>query len=97
MHIFSAAVKMPSVCIVLTNAAEQDWEIHQIDTKNVYLQALLKETIIMRPPPGVSNPEQEGKVVHLLKGFTDSNRLGADGTRSSPNFWCLIWTLNSQH
>jgi hypothetical protein len=26
---FSAAVKMLSVCVVLANAAEQDWEIHQ--------------------------------------------------------------------
>lgn len=30
---FSAAVKMPSVCVVLANAAEQDWEIHQIDMR----------------------------------------------------------------
>src|ERR1700749_382576 len=31
---FSAAVKMPSVHVVLANAAEQDWEIHQIDVKS---------------------------------------------------------------
>lgn len=30
---FSAAVRMPPVCVVLENAAEQDWEIHQIDMK----------------------------------------------------------------
>ena len=47
---FSAAEKMPTVCIVLANAAEQDWEIEHIDVKSAYLNAPLKETIYMRPP-----------------------------------------------
>ena len=64
---FLAAVKMPSVHVVLGNAAEQNWEIHQIDVKSAYLQAPLKETIYMRPPCGVLMPGQEGKVSRLLK------------------------------
>jgi len=47
---FSAAVKMPTICIVLANAAEQDWEIEHVDVKSAYLNALLKETIYMKPP-----------------------------------------------
>ena len=42
---FSAAVKAPTVRVVLANAAERDCEIHQIDVKSAYLQAPLKETI----------------------------------------------------
>ena len=38
------------LCIISVNAAEEDWKIHQIDVKSAYLQALLKETIYMRPP-----------------------------------------------
>ena len=49
METFSAAVKMLSVHVVLVNATEQDWEIHQIDVKSAYLQAPLKETIYLRP------------------------------------------------
>ena len=41
-------VYISNIHVVLANAAEQDWEIHQIDVKSAYLQALLKETIYMR-------------------------------------------------
>ena len=47
---FSAAAKMPTVCIVLANAVEQDREIEHVDVKSAYLNALLKETIYMKPP-----------------------------------------------
>ena len=73
---FSAAVKMPSVRVVLANAAERDWEIHQIDVKSAYLQAPLKETIYMRPPRGVLKPGQEGKVCRLLKGLYGLKQAG---------------------
>jgi hypothetical protein len=48
METFLAASKMPSVHVVLANATQQDWEIHQKDVKSAYLQAPLKETIYMR-------------------------------------------------
>ena len=94
---FSAAVKMPSVHVVLANTAERDWEIHQIDVKSVYLQAPLKETIYMRPPHGVLKPGQEGKVCCLLKACMDLNRLDMGGTKSSPKSWWANWVLNGQH
>ena len=45
METFSAAAKMPTVHVVLMNAAHQDWEIEHIDIKSVYLDAPLKEEI----------------------------------------------------
>ena len=50
---FSAAAKMPTVRVVLANAAHQDWEIEHIDVKSAYLNAKLKEIIYMKPPRGV--------------------------------------------
>ena len=44
---FSAAAKMPTIHVVLVNAAHQDWEIEHIDVKSVYLNAPLKEEIYM--------------------------------------------------
>jgi hypothetical protein len=76
METFSAAVKMPTVRVVLANAAERDWEIHQIDVKSAYLQAPLKETIYMRPPHGVLKPGQEGKVCRLIKGLYGLKQAG---------------------
>ena len=64
---FATIAKLPSVRAVLTNAASQGWEIHQIDVKNAYLNAKLSETIYMRPPPRCLKPGQEGKVCKLIK------------------------------
>ena len=47
---FSSAAKMPTVWVVLVNAATQDWEIEHVDVKSVYLNATPKETIYMKPP-----------------------------------------------
>jgi Reverse transcriptase (RNA-dependent DNA polymerase) len=60
---FSATTKMPTVHVVLGNAAEQDWEIEHINIKSAYLNAPLKETIYMKPPWGVLKLGQEGIVL----------------------------------
>jgi hypothetical protein len=73
---FSATAKMPTVRVVLGNAAEQDWEIEHIDIKSAYLNAPLKETIYMKPPQGVLKPGQEGKVCRLLKGLYGLKQAG---------------------
>ena len=73
---FSATVKMPSVCAILANTAERDWEIHQIDVKSAYLCAPLKERIFMKPPRGILKPGQEGKVCRLLKGLYGLKQAG---------------------
>ena len=59
---FSAAAKLPSVRVVLANAAMLDWEIHQVDIKSAYLNAPFKETVYMKIPWGAAKPNQEGKV-----------------------------------
>ena len=66
---FSATAKMPTVCVVLANAAHQNWEIEHVDIKSAYLNAPLKEEIYMQPPQGVLEPGQEGMVLRLLKGL----------------------------
>ena len=73
---FSAAAKMPTVRVVLANAAHQDWEIEHVDVKSAYLNAPLKETIYMKPPRGVLKPGQEGKVLRLLKGLYGLKQAG---------------------
>lgn len=39
---------MPSVWVVLANAMEHNWEIHHVDIKSAYLNALLQETVYMK-------------------------------------------------
>jgi hypothetical protein len=73
---FSAAAKMPTVRVVLANAAEQDWEIEHVDVKSAYLNAPLEEVIYMKAPRGVLKPGQEGKVLRLLKGLYGLKQAG---------------------
>ena len=45
METFSATAKMPTVRVVLANAAHQDWEVEHVDVKSAYLNTPLKEEI----------------------------------------------------
>ena len=67
---------MPTVRVVLANAAHQDWEIEHIDVKSTYLNTKLKETIYMKPPRGVLKAGQEGTVLRLKKGLYGLKQAG---------------------
>ena len=56
---FAMAAKMPSICMVLGNATQQDWEIYQVDVKSMYLNAPLEEEVYMVPPAGLLKLGQE--------------------------------------
>ena len=73
---FSSVAKMPTVQVILANAATQDWEIEHVDVKSAYLNATLKETIYMKLPQGVLKPGEEGKVCHLVKGLYGLKQAG---------------------
>ena len=67
---------MPTVRVILANAAVNDWEINHIDVKSTYLNAPLEETVYMKLPHGVLKPGQEGKVCRLLKGLYGLKQAG---------------------
>jgi len=47
-------------------AANLDWELHQLNIKNAFLNGDLEEEIFMRIPPGF---EEKGKVCKLIKSL----------------------------
>ena len=59
---FVAGVKLTSERTILTYAAREDWEIHQVDVTGVHLNADLNEVIYMKPPPDYLKKGQEGMV-----------------------------------
>ena len=73
---FSSTAKMPTVQVVLVNAATQDWEIEHVDVKSAYLNATLKEMIYMKLPRGVLKSGEEGKVCRLVKGLYGLKQAG---------------------
>lgn len=68
-EVFAPVVKLDSVRAVLTYAATNDLEIHQMDVKNAYLNGVLEEEIYMRQPEGFEVPGTEGKVLRLRKAL----------------------------
>ena len=59
--------KMPSIWVVLAIATQQDWEMHQVDVKSAYLNALLDEEVYMLPPARIHKHGEENVVCKLKK------------------------------
>ena len=66
---FSPVARLDSMRILLALAAQEDWEIHQIDVKTAFLNGELDEEIYMQQPEGYSRTGQEIKVCLLLKAL----------------------------
>ena len=82
---------MPTIQVILANAATQDWEIEHVDVKSVYLNVMLKETIYMKPPQGVLKPGEEGKVCRLVKGLYGLKQAGCGWYQEMS--WVLVKDL----
>ena len=68
--------RLSSLRFILALAATQDWEIHQIDFKNAYLNGELDETIYMRQPPGFQAPGRKDWVWKLHKAIYGLKQAG---------------------
>jgi hypothetical protein len=66
---FSPVARFESLRLLLALAALEDWEIHQMDVKSVFLNSLLDEEIYMEQPEGFAVPGQEHKVCLLKKAI----------------------------
>jgi hypothetical protein len=73
---FAPTANMITIRTVLTMAAQQDWEIHQIDIKSAYLYASIQEEIYMRAPPGYLGESQRGKVLRLRRSLPGLKQAG---------------------
>ncbi|TFY73927.1 hypothetical protein EWM64_g10084 [Hericium alpestre] len=67
-------IKFTSLCTLLTLAAKEDLEVHQMDVKTAYLHGELKEEIYLQPPAGFSMPK--GKVWKLIKSVYGLKQAG---------------------
>ncbi|THH13989.1 hypothetical protein EW146_g6290 [Bondarzewia mesenterica] len=74
---FVPIAKLDSIRVLLAIAARNDWEVHQMDVKNAYLNGHLEEDIFMEQPPGFIAPGAALKVCRLFKtiyGLKQSGR-----------------------
>jgi Reverse transcriptase (RNA-dependent DNA polymerase) len=68
-EIFSPVAHFKSLQLLLAFAVLEDWEIHQMDVKSVFLNGMLNKEIYMEQPQGFIATRQETKVCHLKKAI----------------------------
>ncbi|MBW0504310.1 hypothetical protein O181_044025 [Austropuccinia psidii MF-1] len=74
---FSPTGQISSLCVLISNAAVNNLQFHQIDVRSAFLNALLNENICLAAPEGIDIPV--AKVLHLNKAIY--------GLRQAPLAW----------
>jgi hypothetical protein len=66
-EVFAPVARMESVCLLLTLAAQEGWQVHHMDVKSTFLNGDFKEEVYVRQLTGFVVVGQEGKVLRLRK------------------------------
>ncbi|RVW59644.1 Retrovirus-related Pol polyprotein from transposon RE1 [Vitis vinifera] len=64
---------------VIVSCSKLDWNLHQLDVKNAFLNGELEEEVYMKIPPSMETPENSRKVCKLRKSLY--------GLKPSPRAW----------
>ncbi|RVW64787.1 Retrovirus-related Pol polyprotein from transposon RE1 [Vitis vinifera] len=76
---FALVAKLNSIRVLLLVVVNLDWNLHQLDVKNAFLNGELEEEVYMKIPPSMETPENSGKVCKLRKSLY--------GLKPSPRAW----------
>ena len=76
---FAPVAKMSTIRALISAAANNKWNLFQLDVKNAFLHGDLHEEVYMEIPPGFNGPETKGKVCRLKKSLY--------GLKQSPRAW----------
>ena len=76
---FSPIAKMTYVRLFISLATTHNWDLHQLDIKNVFLHGDLQDEVYMEQPPGLVAQGEIEKVCRLRKSLY--------GLKQSPHAW----------
>ena len=62
-EVFAPTVKFTSIRLALSIAAEQDWEVEQLDVETAFLNAPVEEEIYMHQPEGFERTAPDGSIL----------------------------------
>jgi hypothetical protein len=77
-------------------AAQDDWEIHQVDIKSAYLYAALKVDIYMCAPPGYLKAGQERMVLKLKRSLPGLKQAGFEWSEELAGVFVKLGSTCSQ-
>ena len=66
---FSPVAKMTSIRLFISLSTTHNWDLHQLDMKNVFLHGDLQEEVYMEQPPGFVAQGEIGMVCRLRKSL----------------------------
>lgn len=78
---FATIAKFNTIRVLLSNAANLNWRLHQLDVKKAFLNGTLKEEVYMRYPLGFKIEGEINKICKLKKSLY--------GLKQSPRAWLI--------
>lgn len=76
---FAPVVRPQTIKLILTIALGNQWNMHQLDVNNAFLQGALQEQVFMAQPPGMKDAQHPNYVCKLHKAIY--------GLRQAPRAW----------
>ncbi|KAJ4790458.1 reverse transcriptase [Rhynchospora pubera] len=78
-EVFAPVARMETICLLISLAAQNKWNIYQMDVKSAFFNGVLEEEVYIDQPPGYIKEGQEEKVLKLKKALY--------GLKQAPRAW----------
>ena len=78
-EVFAPVARLDTIRLILATAAQNKWEVYQLDVKSAFLQGELKEEVYVQQPTGFEKKGEEEKVYKLNKALY--------GLKQAPRAW----------
>lgn len=66
-EVFAPVIRLETIRLVLALAAQNGWEVHQMDVKSAFLNGFLDEEVYIEQPAGYIKKGEEHRVCRLKK------------------------------
>lgn len=78
-EVFAPVARLETIRLILSLAAQNKWQVHQMDVKSAFLNGELQEEVYIDQPPGYVKKNEENKVYRLKKALY--------GLKQAPRAW----------